>query len=208
THSCGVARDGKAWCWGANSWDRLGGGTAAAQSFNPVPVSGGLTFTQVSVGGDHSCGIATAGALYCWGHNDWRQLGVNAPGQSAAPIQVAAGTMFSSVSAGSSFTCAVTTTATTLCWGASGLGQLGDGGAISYGNTFRATPAPVTGGVSMASVAAGQQFACGISTTGQGYCWGNGAGGELGNGATGETSSPVAIVDGHVFQSISIGSGS
>ena len=206
-HSCAVSRAGSVWCWGTNAWDRLGGGTAASQSITPVVVAGGQQFNRVSVGADHSCAIAAGGALYCWGHNDWRQLGRNTPAQTPVPQIVAAGTSFKDVSAGSSFTCAVTVAGSTLCWGVSGNGQLGDGSPISYGNTFSATPLQVAGGLTFNDVSAAAQYACGLTTTAQAYCWGSGTGGVLGTGNTTDRSTPGAVADGHSFLSVSAGAG-
>jgi hypothetical protein len=37
----------------------------------PVPVDGGLTFSTLDAGGDHTCGITTQGAMYCWAAIPW-----------------------------------------------------------------------------------------------------------------------------------------
>src|SRR6185436_12693270 len=57
------------------------------------------------------------------------------------------------------------------------------------------------------SVTLGNQFACGVTTTGEAYCWG-GNNSKLGNGPSGvDSSSPVQVVGGLLFQSISAGYG-
>lgn len=205
TTTCALAVDGKAWCWGSNSWSALGNASAGSQSFTPVPVSGGMTYKQVSVGSDHACAITTAGELYCWGHNDWRQFGFSSPSSSATPVAVMAGTTFQSVAAATGFTCAVATTGAAYCFGASGLGQLGDGGKISYGNTFSSAPVAVVGNIAFRSIDGGQQYSCALSPAGKAYCWGS-DGGKLGDGTTGgDSSSPVAVAGGLTFGSISTG---
>lgn len=74
-HSCGVTPAGEAYCWGYNSNGALGNGTRTL-SPTPVPVAGGLSFAVVSAGGfgdphatfaPFTCGVTTAGAVYCWG---------------------------------------------------------------------------------------------------------------------------------------------
>lgn len=69
-HSCGLAIDGKAFCWGANGRGSLGigpGGYQQAFVTRPTQVSGGLTFGSLVASEVTSCGIATDGLAYCWG---------------------------------------------------------------------------------------------------------------------------------------------
>ena len=67
SHTCGVTRDNRAWCWGSNFNGQLGDGTTATDHVLPAPVAGGLSFRTVTVGNDHSCGITTDELAYCWG---------------------------------------------------------------------------------------------------------------------------------------------
>lgn len=66
THTCGVTKDDRAWCWGSNFTGQLGDGTSSDHAF-PAPVAGGLRFRSVTVGRVHSCGITTDDLAYCWG---------------------------------------------------------------------------------------------------------------------------------------------
>jgi len=73
-HTCGIL-GGAAYCWGYNGNGLLGIGSTTAQTFNtPQAVSGGLSFTNVDVGGNHTCGRTAAG-VYCWGYGGNGQLG-------------------------------------------------------------------------------------------------------------------------------------
>lgn len=205
-HTCGIALDGKAYCWGANGWGQLGSGTNAGMSFTPQAVAGNLKFRSISAGSDHTCGVTTDNRLYCWGNNDWRQLGTGT-GFKDTPVLVSNTLSFAKVAAGSGATCAITTGGAAYCWGANSIGQAGDGGKISYGNTFVSTPQQVVGGHTFQSVTVGNQFACALTTTGQSYCWGSNTS-KLGTGPNGtDSSSPVATVGGLTFQSISSGYG-
>jgi alpha-tubulin suppressor-like RCC1 family protein len=205
-HTCGITLAGKAYCWGYNGWGGLGDGSNSSQSFTPVAVSGGITFRAISTGADHTCGVATDNRAFCWGNNDWRQLGAGAV-FTTSPTIVSETLRFSKITAGTAFTCGITTANETYCWGANSIGQIGDGGKISYGNVFVAAPQKVVGGQSFQSVTLGNQFACALTTVGQGYCWGSNNS-KLGNGTQGvDTSSPVPMAGGIAFQTISAGYG-
>jgi len=55
----------------------------------PMTVSGGLTFASVSAGGQHTCALTAAGALYCWGRNEDVELGDGTNVNRAVPTHVA-----------------------------------------------------------------------------------------------------------------------
>jgi alpha-tubulin suppressor-like RCC1 family protein len=205
-HTCGITLEGKAYCWGYNGWGSLGSGSNAGQSATPMAVSGNLTFRSVSAGADHTCGVTTDNRAYCWGNNDWRQLGTGTT-FSGTPVLVSNTLSFAKVNAGTGSTCGITTAGATYCWGANSIGQAGDGGKISYGNTFVSTPQQVVGGQTFQSVTLGNQFACAVTVVGQGYCWGSNNS-KLGNGPNGvDSSSPVQVAGGLLFQMISAGYG-
>ena len=206
-HTCGITLDGKAYCWGYNGWGALGSGSNATESATPMAVAGNVAFRSISAGSDHTCGVTTTNQAYCWGNNAWRQLGNGGSAFSGTPSLVSGGLAFAKITAGSGFTCGVSTGGATYCWGANSIGQIGDGGKISYGNAFVAAPQQVVGGKAFQSVTLGNQFACAVTTTGEGYCWGSNNS-KLGNGPTGtDSSSPVQVAGGLLFQSISSGYG-
>jgi alpha-tubulin suppressor-like RCC1 family protein len=68
-HTCAIATDGSAYCWGQCArCGKLGDGQFAS-SMVPVPVAGGLTFKSIDTGGDTSCGVTVDDRGYCWGWN-------------------------------------------------------------------------------------------------------------------------------------------
>ncbi len=95
-------------------------------------------------------------------------------------IEVAGGITFASISAGVTHTCGTTLGGDAYCWGSNVLGQLGDGNA--YSSVPVTTPVRVAGGLSLSSVSVGRHHACGITTAGIAYCWGDNASGTLGTG--------------------------
>jgi alpha-tubulin suppressor-like RCC1 family protein len=145
--ACGLTTAGGAYCWGDNYDGELGiGSTTGPQqcsgppcSMTPVEVSGSLSFTSLSVGYTHTCGLTGSGAAYCWGFNGDGELGNGSTTNSAVPVAVTGGLTFVSVSAGYGHTCAVATSGTAYCWGYGIYGQLGNGGTANS-----TTPTPVT----------------------------------------------------------------
>jgi len=204
-HTCALTAEGKAYCWGYNGWGALGGNTNVGKSYTSVAVAGNLTFRSITAGSDHACAVTLDNIAYCWGNNDWRQLGTGTSTPASSPVNVTGGVAFASISAGSGFTCAVAQLGgAAYCWGANSIGQTGDGQKINYGNVFVSAPQQVVGGLAFKSVSLGNQYACGVTVTGQGYCWGSNNT-KLGNGPTNDSSSPVAVLGGYTFRSISAG---
>ena len=134
-HTCAVASDDKAYCWGSNNNGQLGNGSTA-NSRVPVAVNmsgvlAGKTIKQISAGGDHSCVIASDDKLYCWGFNSNGELGNNSSVSSSVPVAVntdgvLAGKVIKQMSAGFSNTCAVDSGYGIYCWGYNSNGQLGN----------------------------------------------------------------------------------
>ncbi len=80
-HVCAVTTAGRAYCWGTDTNGQLGNGsgTSADQvSPSPVDTSTGLTTTNVAKltsGQDHTCAVTTTGQAYCWGWDNYGELG-------------------------------------------------------------------------------------------------------------------------------------
>jgi alpha-tubulin suppressor-like RCC1 family protein len=87
-HTCGLTVSGQAYCWGVNNSGQAGQTAAsAAVLYTPTLVSGGLTFSAISAGGTHTCGLA-GGILYCWGDNTTGQVGIPVGSLSQQPTRV------------------------------------------------------------------------------------------------------------------------
>jgi alpha-tubulin suppressor-like RCC1 family protein len=89
THSCAVLTDGSVVCWGSNSSGQLGDGTRQS-SLVPVGVAGLTTRANiVTCGFTHTCVLLADGSTYCWGSNDYGELGDGNTGAfRATPGQV------------------------------------------------------------------------------------------------------------------------
>jgi alpha-tubulin suppressor-like RCC1 family protein len=202
--TCALTTSGAAYCWGWNGLGELGSGSATPPQPAPVAVVGGLAFTALSTGGyfeEHTCGITTSGAAYCWGDNSYGQLGNGTTRGSSKPVAVEGGLSFAAVSAGGqSHTCGITTSGAAYCWGWNGFGQLGNGAT-----TNSSIPVAVLGGLSFTTVRAAMAHTCGLTTSGAAYCWGANFDGELGDGSTTNSSTPVPVAGGLTFTMLTAG---
>jgi alpha-tubulin suppressor-like RCC1 family protein len=200
-YTCALSTAGGVQCWGYNFYGQLGNGTSGGFRSTPVEVcaSGqwdeaasacldtgqpsGLTgITALAAGGHHTCALTTAGGVQCWGKNTSGQLGDGTTTNRTTPVNVSGLTSgVATVSAGYSHSCAVTTAGAVRCWG-------------SILGTVRTTPVEVSGLTSgVAAVAAGYNHSCAVTSAGGVKCWGANADGQLGDGTTRTSITPVAV---------------
>ena len=109
-------------CW----WPALG---LALMTAAVWPSAGAAApASSLSSGNAHNCAVTTAGAVWCWGQNDYGQLGDGTSTSSNTPVAVSGlGSGVVAVAAGYAHTCAVTSAGAVWCWGRNIYGQLGDG---------------------------------------------------------------------------------
>jgi alpha-tubulin suppressor-like RCC1 family protein len=86
-HTCGLATDGEAYCWGRNSYGQLGDGTSVDEA-QPVRVAGGHAFASLRSFGSHTCGSTLSGEAFCWGYNLDGQLGDGTRAHRNRPVYV------------------------------------------------------------------------------------------------------------------------
>jgi len=206
SHSCAVLATGKVTCWGDNAWGQLGNGSmdtspgSGANSTTPVPVSNLTTAVAVVAHAHGTCALLSNGTVQCWGANLSGELGIgtstgpntcyapyNWPCSTVpAPVSGLGGVVALTAGDGDSV-CALLSNGTVKCWGDNSFGQLGDGTT-----TARLAPVLVNGlgGVPRA-IATGGDHSCAVLANGTVQCWGNNASGQLGNGSTTASSTPV-----------------
>lgn len=134
---------------------------------DPSGSDDGLRFVDISAGSRHTCALTSRGVAFCWGFNQFGQLGDSSHTTSARPVAVTGGLRFASISAGYQHTCAISNDGRLYCWGSNFNGEIGDGT-----QTNRAIPTQVRGGVTFLQVSTGESHTCAVATGGVGYCWG------------------------------------
>jgi alpha-tubulin suppressor-like RCC1 family protein len=182
-HSCGLATDGRAWCWGEHRGGQLGIGDSvttcrgSTEPLNctaaPVAVRGGVRFTALVAGGRSTCGLDRAGAAHCWGSDLFVPNRFPAPIEYTVPRPIAAPVPFVSLSLAidGQQACALDASGAAWCWGP------GAAAGAPPGTAARALP-----GVALASLSLGSGVGCGMGRDGLAYCWGGNTVGQLGVG--------------------------
>lgn len=199
THTCAVTAAGDAYCWGLGAQGRLGNGSTTDHP-TPVLVSGNHAFDAIGTGYWHSCGLTAQRQGLCWGGGGSGQLGTGSAANQLTPTLVSGSLTWAEISAGIAHTCGVTAEGGGYCWGFGSDGRLGNTGAVS--DVVQA-PVPVSGALTFSTISAGVQHSCGLTTSGDAYCWGDGTLGQLGEGATVHRFSPVPVSGGLTFAAIS-----
>jgi alpha-tubulin suppressor-like RCC1 family protein len=203
-HTCVLYGNGQVRCWGANGSGQLGTGDTTDRSSPTVANIGPAIdlFAQ----GSSTCAELTDHTLNCWGASSFTpgssdvatgsgfvctlstsSFEITCTGSLSSPTGI-----FTQVSAipSSAHVCALVQDASVDCWGSNSVGQLGNG---SVGGS-QAAAQPVVGVTSAAGVAAGGLHSCAILTTGNAVvCWGSDSHGQLGDGGSVDSGTPVSV---------------
>ncbi|CAN7499354.1 fibronectin type III domain-containing protein [Acidovorax sp. LjRoot66] len=189
-YTCALTTAGAVHCWGQNTLGQLGDGSATNRS-TPQPVTGLASgVAAIAAGANHTCALTTAGAVQCWGYNNFGQLGDGSATDRSTPQPVTGlASGVAAIAAGVLHTCVLTTAGAVQCWGWNSSGQLGDGRT-----TNKNTPQSVTilaSGVT--AMAAGTNHTCALTTAGAVQCWGWNVFRQLGDGSTTDKATPQPV---------------
>jgi len=191
-HACAVVAGGAVKCWGENEYGQLGNGNMSDSATPVVDVIGISGAIALAVGAGHTCALVADGAVECWGLGVDGRLGNGSTANSATPVDVLGISGATSI-AGVEHTCALVAGGAVKCWGPGSIGQLDNGNAASS-----ATPVGVVGIAGATSIAAGANYVggghtCALVAGGAVKCWGGNAEGQLGDGSTADSATPVDV---------------
>ena len=219
SHFCGVSRSSRVHCWGLNNDGQLGAGAAeGVSSSTPVAASSSLRFKSITTSHYGVCGIASSNSVYCWGSNsggstlvkqvlesrlvrlestETESCGLTRQGEllcldNGSYSKVVGAPWYVDLSVGSGEVyslCGVEKNGSVSCWS----GNAGSPTALNTTLKFRS--------VAQGGTFAGQdQFACGLTRSGDAYCWehgnsafGNQNEGQLGDGTRNWSTDPVRV---------------
>ena len=184
-------------------------GTARSSSFTVVseneittaipPGNGPVDVKVTNTAGTSSASAADLytyldkGSVLEWGDNEYGQLGDggNANTTVPVPVRLPAGTVVKATARGGYTAYALTSSGTVYAWGYGAYGELGDGS-----DTASALPVKVSfpAGTVITAIAASEDSAYALTSSGKVLAWGYGNDGELGDGTTSSSSDiPVPV---------------
>jgi alpha-tubulin suppressor-like RCC1 family protein len=188
-----------AWDWGAEQGGQLGNGIDLPDAALPTPtlVLNLTEVTAIGAGGGHSLAARRDGTVWSWGLNFYGALGDGTSFNSAVPVQVlnpADGTPFNGVTAVAARdynSLVLKNDGTVWDWGTNGLGQLGIGTTSMFSNV----PVQVLYLSGVTAIACGGYYNLARTSDGTVWAWGWNYYGQLGNGTTFDSFTPVQVLN-------------
>jgi alpha-tubulin suppressor-like RCC1 family protein len=170
-------------------------------------------YSSLAAGFLHTCALDDDGAAWCWGGNDYSQLGAvfatsdcSVLSCSRAPLKVHGGLRFKTLAAGWVHNCGITTDDLTYCWGGGGGGVSMKEGYLGNGILSRSLePVRVQTDSVFTSIAIGDGHTCALTQSGMAFCWGTNSWGQVGDGSTSNRPVPVGVAPHLRFQRLSAG---
>jgi alpha-tubulin suppressor-like RCC1 family protein len=193
-HTCflvGSGDSGSVACAGSNLSAQLGNGSTKDSSV-AVQVNGLQGVVGIAAGSRHTCALVSQGRMYCWGSNEFGQLGA-ALKDAAHREPIAVADFFEyppiQLASGPNHVCAVFAgspgTTYVGCWGKGEFGQLGsDHAASGYVQNrpvfvFTSQDDDVVGLEGVSQLALGYEHTCAL-VRGRVFCWGRNDAWQLG----------------------------
>jgi alpha-tubulin suppressor-like RCC1 family protein len=206
-HSVAFYNNSTVRTWGYNGFGQLGNDSTifSNKPVKPADIAENVQLsgvTAVAAGALHSLALRSDGTVWAWGDNSMGQLGV--PITSTAdgkwyrkipvPVSVSGAPLSGivAIAANGNHALALDSFGTVWAWGMNIAGQVGIDPAITGA---LAVPTPVAGlpAGGIVAIAAGGATSYAIDTNGKLWAWGNNFNGQLGNGSTSNSYTPVQV---------------
>jgi alpha-tubulin suppressor-like RCC1 family protein len=188
-----LTKSGRVLSWGGGVVGQLGNGSGNDRS-RPgyVRLPPHTKITSIAAGYLTGYAATSTGRLLAWGYNFSGALGDGTTKNRAKPVQVRLphGVKVAAATAGGGNALALTTDGRVLAWGNDMYGQLGNGST-----TDRHIPVFVKlpRSTKIRALAAGEDFGMALTTAGRILAWGHNNFGQLGNGTTTNSATPVRV---------------
>lgn len=192
-HALALDYQGNVWAWGANNRGQLGDGSTTDRHVpvqvgsapgNLLPAARGIT-----AGGEFSMAWTRSCHVYCWGANDYGQLGDRTTTDRHAPVPMPDVWQVSGIGAGDRHSFAMRALAPAWGWGTNAYGQLGSGDTAS-----RTGPTRVSGLDHPLSISAGEYSSAAVNADdGGAYDWGRNNYGQIGDNTTADRLTPFGV---------------
>ncbi|QDY75619.1 RCC1 domain-containing protein [Streptomyces qinzhouensis] len=190
-HSLALLNNGDVMAWGDNTSGQLGDGTLNDSS-TPVAVQGVANAVDIAGGSGHSLAVLADGDVLAWGANGSGQLGdgttTNNP-HAAAVVNLTGVTAVAAGSGGNFSLALIGDDGSVQAWGDNSSGQLGDG--TTTDSTAPVAVQNLASAVSALSAGSSHSLALLSGRTLQ--AWGANGSGQLGDGTTTDSTSPVSV---------------
>jgi alpha-tubulin suppressor-like RCC1 family protein len=173
SNNCGLYTSGRVFCWGHNNGILTTSGGSFTHRVSPVQVTDSIgrpleSVRQIATGDTRVCALLRNGTVRCWG-------------QSYALGDVSSLASITQLSARGQNYCALRMDGSVFCW--NGIPRDAAQPALT----------PVAGVAGAVEIAAGTNHACARLADNSVVCWGTGTSGQLGNGMTVNSTSPVTV---------------
>ena len=189
SHTLIAVHDGSIYAWGSNGSGQIGDNSTTLR-LSPVRLTTISTVTRVAAGGSHSLALRTNQTVAAWGSNVQGQVGDGTAFQQRnSPVNLASLSGIVAIAAGDQFSVALKDNNRIYTWGDNTYGQIGDGSTVPK----RTTPVLLTNPTNVVAIAAGQTHVLALEGSGTLRAWGRNFQGQLGNGSTIQSNTPVTV---------------